>query len=721
MKKNVIFIIAIILLVVLIRSCSSCSSPESKNAVPVQTEYQLEKLDELIGVYNGTRATSGGPYGWQLFVFKDSAVHRAALYVYRISGSPSDLSNYSYLANINFNASSGKYEFKGYSHIAGSYSDVNFASWTGTLNNRTFSGSNGNDTFNLRKISKGDYKYTGPHNHHGADEGTITKEATCTADGEMTFFCIFCGEVITRETLPKLPHTPSGKWVVLQEPTCTEEGSQVQYCAVCNEETIKEPVPKLPHKPSGEWVVVAEPLCNEPGRRVQYCTDCGGEVVSEEIAPLTNLDHVFESSVRGNIFFPPIDTEKECTVCGVAKRDMDFTYVWVSPAILLGLFGIVLGTLKIRAKMREKFTCPYCFAVHTITDCWLKCSTDNCKFGISKDKDGWIALEYKKRCLNCKEEALFLFCNKTKEIPIEFLSMKSLPIALLGAKSSGKSHYIGVLINEIRKKMTVPFNCSLSMISNEKAYEEGYYRPLYKEGKTVLATAVDAEITPLIFSLKFMDAKSRFINKVALTFYDTAGENLDKKSEMHKYNRYISKNAHGLILLLDPLQIPKIRKELSDKDFNALPPENTEIYKVLSNIIDAIRDVKKIKGQIHIPLALVFTKIDVLEQYNILPKNSFLRNESKHIEYGAFVNSYEETTHTHIEDLIGKWLDYEIMGYIGQFKKYSFFGVSALGGNPNGTDIDGEIRPRRVLDPLLWLLAENKYIKTLKEIGEEIL
>ena len=717
MKKIVIIIIAIILVVVLIRSCSSCSSSKSKNAVPARTEYQLEKLDELIGVYNGTRATSGGPYGWQLLVFKDNAVHKAALYVYRISGSPSNLSNYGYLANINFDPSGGKYEFKGYSYILGSSSDGDFASWTGTLNNRTFSGSNGNDTFNLRKISKSDYKYTGPHNHRGADEGTTTKEATCTADGEMTFFCIFCGEETTRETLPTLPHTPSGKWVVLQEPTCLEEGNRAQYCTVCNEETIKEPVPILPHKPSGEWVVLTEPLCNEPGRRVQYCADCGGEGISEELAPLTNLAHVFESSVRGNIFFPPIVTEKECTVCGFTERDADFSYVWVSPAILLGLLGIVLGTLKIRAKMRERFTCPYCYAVHSITDCGLKCSigkTDSCKFGIPKDTDGWIALEYKKKCLNCKEEALFLFCNKTKEIPIEFLSMKSLPIALLGAKASGKSNYIGVLINEIRKKMG-PFNCSLSMISNEEVYEEKYYRPLYKEGKTILATAVDAEITPLVFSLKFMDAKSRFINKVALTFYDTAGENLNNKKTMYTYNRYISKNAHGIILLLDPLQIPKIRKELSDNGFNALPEQNTEIYKVLSNIIEAIRDVKKIKGQIHIPLALVFTKIDVLEQYNILPEDSCLRDESEHIKHGAFVKSYFEITDIHIEDLIGKWLDDEIMTYIKQFKQYSFFGVSSLGGNPNGTAIDGEIRPRRVLDPLLWLLAENKYIKTLRE------
>jgi len=69
-----------------------------------------------------------------------------------------------------------------------------------------------------------------------------------------------------------------------------------------------------------------------------------------------------------------------------------------------------------------------------------------------------------------------------------------------------------------------------------------------------------------------------------------------------------------------------------------------------------------------------------------------------------------------MQDLIDNWLDAELIGYIKQFKQHSFFGVSSLGGNPNGTKIDSKgIRPRRVLDPLLWLLSEYGYIKTLKK------
>ena len=380
-----------------------------------------------------------------------------------------------------------------------------------------------------------------------------------------------------------------------------------------------------------------------------------------------------------------------------------------------------------------KFTCPYCYAEHDITDCGLKCSyniigkTDKkCKFDIKKYDDDygydWIPKAHIKKCIDCKEAAQQLFCYEVnKEIPIEFLSMKSLPIALLGAKASGKSNYIGVLINEVRKKMAGPFNCSLSMTCSQEskqAYDDLYYRRLYEGGLTVEATdagkAGMEKVPPLIFPLRFIDTKNKIVNMAALTFYDTAGENLDDKNVMHKFNRYIT-NAHGIILLLDPLQVPNIRNKLSANGFNALPKQNTEIYNVLSIIIDVIRSVKNIKGQIQIPLALAFTKIDVLEQYNILPQDSCLREESEHIKRGAFIKPDFENTNIQMQDLIDNWLDDDLIRLIQQFKQHSFFGVTSLGSNPAGSKLVNGVNPRRVLDPLLWLLAENKYIKTLKE------
>jgi len=372
------------------------------------------------------------------------------------------------------------------------------------------------------------------------------------------------------------------------------------------------------------------------------------------------------------------------------------------------------------SNIKETINCPYCYELHHITDCGLKCSyksTGNtCADSIIRDSAGWIPPSSRIHCLNCKKTTKHLYClNTGKEIPIDLLSMKSMKIALLGAKASGKSNYIGVLINEIRKEMTVPFNCQLTITASHEtmqAYEKLYYRPIYIEKHPVMATAGGETPPPLIFPLRFMDGKKNIVNKAALTFYDTAGENLDDTNVINKFNSYIL-NANGIIMLLDPLQVPKFRDELESKGFNDLPEQNTEIYNILSIIIDVMRNTKNIKGQINIPLALVFTKIDVLEQYNILPPDSCLRDESEHIKYGLFVKRDFQITDNHIQDLLDRWLDGELSGFINMFKKHSFFGVSSFGENPVNNKLRKNICPRRVLDPLLWLLAENGYIKTL--------
>jgi len=371
------------------------------------------------------------------------------------------------------------------------------------------------------------------------------------------------------------------------------------------------------------------------------------------------------------------------------------------------------------------FLCPYCYSVHRVSDCNMKClltvnttSYQRCNNGVQIDRNGWIPKDDHHRCLNCTMAATQIFCDiySDKEIPSEFLHMNGLPIALLGAKATGKSNYIGVLIEEILHKMSGPFNCSLSKASSKEskdAFEQYYYRPLYRDGHTVLATDAGVEIPPLIFPIRFMNKKFDIVNSVTLTLYDTAGENLDDITEMHRINRYIA-NAHCIILLLDPLQVPQVRDTLTAKGFTDLPALNTDAIDVLDTITKVIRDIKKVKNQIDIPIALVFTKIDVLEKYGILPPDSCLLTESEHIAQGMFVLQDFENTHIQMEALIDNWLKGAILSYIRQFRNYAFFGVSALGANPDGNTLTAKIHPRRVLDPLLWLLARENYIKTLK-------
>ena len=368
-----------------------------------------------------------------------------------------------------------------------------------------------------------------------------------------------------------------------------------------------------------------------------------------------------------------------------------------------------------------KFTCPYCYGKHDLRTSGLKCSynlrgqSSTCVSDVVKEPGGWIPDKDKARCMKCTAARKSVFCNIVKkEIPSDFINDESVSIALLGAKASGKSNYIGVLIDEIRHKMSAGFNCTLSLASSEESrqyYNSHYYEPLFKHGSVVDATSQE-DIPPLIFPLRFMDKKNRITKVAALSFYDTAGENLDSTDDMLINNRYIP-NADGIILLLDPLQIPSIREKLQGKI--PLPQQNTDVVEVLSRIVQNIRDVKNIRGTIKIPLALAFTKIDALEEFDVLKEDSCLRSESEHLSRGVFVQTDFESVNIEMQDLLENWLDDELVQQMKNFEKYAFFGLTALGGVPHGSKLDGKIRPRRVLDPLLWLLAENNYIRTVKK------
>lgn len=85
---------------------------------------------------------------------------------------------------------------------------------------------------------------TAPHTEHTYDEGTVTKEATCTATGEKTFTCTVCGSTKT-EVLPMAPHTYS-EAAVTKQATCTATGEKSFTCSVCGGSYV-EVIPKTGH------------------------------------------------------------------------------------------------------------------------------------------------------------------------------------------------------------------------------------------------------------------------------------------------------------------------------------------------------------------------------------------------------------------------------------------------------------------------------------------
>ena len=128
-------------------------------------------------------------------------------------------------------------------------------------------------------VCKESYKtdYTAPAGHV-FDEGTVTKPATCTEDGEMTYACS-CGATHTAP-IPKTDHELAD---TVTAPTCTELGFTTHACKHCDYTYTDTPVAALGHKwDSGK--VAAAPTLTETGTLLQTCTVC--KATKESVIPM---------------------------------------------------------------------------------------------------------------------------------------------------------------------------------------------------------------------------------------------------------------------------------------------------------------------------------------------------------------------------------------------------------------------------------------------------
>ncbi len=131
---------------------------------------------------------------------------------------------------------------------------------------------------------------------HSWDEGQVTTEPKCNAEGTMVYACTLCGETKT-EVLPAVDHAWTAGTPV--EPTCTEDGYTPYTCPDCEAEK-SEPIPATGHS-MDDGIITTAPTCIEDGIKTFTCSVCDYE--KTEVVPATG-----HSMVDGT-----------CTVCGYTK------------------------------------------------------------------------------------------------------------------------------------------------------------------------------------------------------------------------------------------------------------------------------------------------------------------------------------------------------------------------------------------------------------------
>lgn len=294
--------------------------------------------------------------------------------------------------------------------------------------------------------------------------------------------------------------------------------------------------------------------------------------------------------------------------------------------------------------------------------------------------------------------------NCHSDLPQRFAEAPSRSMGLIGTKAAGKSNFIAVTLHELEHRVGPRFDGSLMLLddSTRSRVDKELMPRLYGEGVVLDATGSArgnaAVRDPLVARLS-LGANGR-TSQSNLVFFDSAGEDLMSLDLLEREARYITQ-SHGLILLLDPLQIPAVRDELGSSV--ELPEEAIDAYTMLGRISGLIREVRGLPANepIDVPLALAVSKFDAIRP--LLAEGHPVFSLPTHD--GRFDPQVARSVSAAVRSDLAGWLGERLDSFVKQeFKTTAYFGVSALGDNPVERRLPNGVAPHRVEDPILWML-----------------
>ncbi|MBK8565935.1 MAG: hypothetical protein IPN76_21990 [Saprospiraceae bacterium] len=213
-----------------------------------------------------------------------------------------------------------------------------------------------------------------------------------------------------------------------------------------------------------------------------------------------------------------------------------------------------------------KYTCPFCYKKFSRDDIEFRCesfTSTACKeedallatyFGQPRmlanhvipnrawseflnKKEWWKVFSKTSRVFVVPDEVL---CDRCKapsrkkvcphchnELPTYFHKADSHIISVIGARGSGKTHYITVLINELLKKgykldiSTIPQDVGEDRTQvTSRRYQEYYRRPLLEHGDELTKTSIAKDLSPWSIKLP-VDKRASIKRRRCIWFFTT--------------------------------------------------------------------------------------------------------------------------------------------------------------------------------------------------------
>jgi len=285
----------------------------------------------------------------------------------------------------------------------------------------------------------------------------------------------------------------------------------------------------------------------------------------------------------------------------------------------------------------------------------------------------------------------FLRCpNPSQDTPPHYLPLlygglgRPLVIGLVGATRTGKTHLLAAMLGEVERGGLQPYGLTavpLDQIRHRRFYDD-YIRPLYHG--TELAYTAPTElpqfVDALIIGRQDEDGGAR-----PVAFFDVSGDLLGKVGQGERFLAA----ADALIFVVDPeqsLRLPGFKTERSELGDLAF-----------ANVLDQLYRGESL---LDIPAAIVVAKSDRLRFMPPVDRWLYLENTQGRLD--------AELIRMESRDVYAFLYRHDARGWLlptARCRRCTLHFASATGGRATGRRFPRGVRPRRVLEPLVAVLA----------------
>ena len=374
--------------------------------------------------------------------------------------------------------------------------------------------------------------------------------------------------------------------------------------------------------------------------------------------------------------------------------------------------------------------CPHCLREIKLSNMKFFCVPDEdnrheVKLTFADKFKGRLPVCKRKFCRNHGLTIREAACKECGEpLPPQILFHdKYLSFCAVGVAGAGKSSYMTTLLHELKYSGLPWVLQAMDVETARRAQLNEQY--VYEERHCLRGTESGKSPPPQLWTILDNSVKGEKIPTYALTIYDGAGEDcehIDYTPPDSRISRYLS-GSKMLLIMFDPLLLSSVRSELSHETLNAsmaierqtsAPGNMVSMMNLLANYIRRNCNIppgKKIDRR----AAVVLTKLDALtEMINGFSSGATILKDSPHVRSRGFVDSDSKMVDLEIRDWLTRQGETAFLGAIdANFKDVRVFGVSSFGRPPDMRKRLARVRPHRVLDPLMWMLAGEGIIPTI--------